>query len=172
MKSRIHVAAGAALVVAAIIGGTAGIGYAGSHKGRTVIEADVLVGVSRPYTGAANAIRGVPGGGRPWVIAQGEIELKSNGRLKVEVQGLVIDPNEPIAAAGTNPAGPFKAIVSCLSTDAAGLAITTNVFTDAFPADLAGNSEFETSVTLPTPCIAPIVFVGNAGGSWFASTGA
>ncbi len=171
MKSRIHIAVGAALVVATVVG-TAGIGYASSHKDRTVIEADVLVGVSRPYTGAANAIRGVPGGGRPWVIAQGEIKLKASGRLKVEVEGLVIDPNEPIAAAGTNPAGPFKATVSCLSTDAAGLAVTKNVSTDTFPADLAGNSEFETTVMLPSPCIAPIVFVGNAGGSWFASTGA
>lgn len=170
MKTRIHVAAGAALVVATVIGGTAGITFAGSHGSRTVIEADVLVGVSRPYTGATNAIRGVPGGGRPWVIAKGEVELKSNGKLKVEVEGLVIDPNEPIAAAGTNPAGPFKAIVSCLSIDA-GVAVTTNVSTDAFPADLAGNSEFETSVMLPSPCIAPIVFVANAGGSWFAATG-
>jgi hypothetical protein len=160
-----------ALVVAAVIGGTAGITFAGSHGSRTVIEADVLVGVSRPYTGAANAIRGVPGGGRPWVIAKGEVELKSNGKLKVEVEGLVIDPNEPIAAAGTNPAATFKAIVSCLSTDATGAAVTTNVSSAEFPADPAGNSEFETSVMLPRPCIAPIVFVANAGGSWFAATG-
>lgn len=163
--------ASAAIIVGVVISGTAGISLAGSHRSRTVLEADVLVGVSRPYTGAANAIRGVPGGGRPWVIAKGEVELKSNGKVKVEVEGLVIDPNEPIAAAGTNPAGPFKALVSCLSTDATGAAVTTNVSSDAFPADLAGNSEFETSVVLPNPCIAPIVFVTNAGGSWFAATG-
>jgi hypothetical protein len=105
------------------------------------------------------------------VIAKGEVELKSNGKLKVEVEGLVIDPNEPIPVAGTNPAGPFAAIVSCLTIDG-GAATTTNVSTAAFPADLAGNSEFETSVMLPNPCIAPIVFVTSAGGSWFAATGA
>ncbi len=34
-----------------------------------------------------------------------------------------------------------------------------------------GNSEIETNVSLPHPCIAPIVFVTSPGGAWFAATG-
>ena len=137
-----------------------------------ILEFNIMVGVPRPYTGATNAIRGVPGGGRPWVIDFAEGELKVSGKLEVKVRGLVIDPNEPIAAAGTNPAGDFKAIVSCLSKDAVtGAAITSNVETSTFPTDTAGNADIEATVTLPQPCIAPIIFVTSAGGSWFAATG-
>jgi hypothetical protein len=137
-----------------------------------ILKFDTLVGVPRPYTGATNAIRGVPGGGRPWVVAFADGSLKVSGKLEIIVQGLVIDPNEPVATAGTNPSPSFRAIVSCLSKDSAGLPTTVNVMTDPFPADAAGNSTIETRVTLPQPCIAPIIFVTNAGGtSWFAATG-
>ena len=137
-----------------------------------ILKFDTLVGVPRPYTGATNAIRGVPGGGRPWVVAFADGNLKASGKLEIIVQGLVIDPNEPVATAGTNPSPSFRAIVSCLSKDAAGAPTTVNVLTDPFPADAAGNSVIETRVTLPQPCIAPIIFVTNAGGTfWFAATG-
>jgi len=75
--------------------------------------------------------------------------------------------------AGNNPAASFRAIVSCL-TGAGG---TENVMTDPFPATTGpasaggGNSQIEADVTLPQPCIAPIVFVASATGSWFAATG-
>jgi hypothetical protein len=34
-----------------------------------------------------------------------------------------------------------------------------------------GNAKVEAQLTLPQPCIAPIVFVTSAGGAWFAATG-
>lgn len=140
-------------------------------KESKILEFSAMVGVPRPYTGATNAIRGVSGGGRPWAIKFAEGELKANGELEIKVRGLVIDPNEPVTTAGTNPSATFKVVVSCLSKDANGLAVTSNVATEEFPADAAGNAEFETSVTLPSPCIAPIIFVTNPNGSWFAATG-
>ena len=140
-------------------------------KESKILEFGSMVGVPRPYTGATNAIRGVPGGGRPWVLDFAEGELKADGKLELKVRGLVIDPNEPVGTAGTNPAGDFKAIVSCLSKDADGNAVTINVSTSTFPTDTAGNTEIEEIVTLPQPCIAPIIFVTSAGGSWFAATG-
>jgi hypothetical protein len=140
-----------------------------------ILKFDTMVGVPRPYTGATNAIRGVPGGGLPWVVGSAEGNLKTNGKLEITVMGLVIDPNDPAAiergVAGTNPSATFKALVSCLSKDSAGLPITVNIPTAAFPADAAGNSHIETVVSLPRPCIAPIVFVTSGGGSWFAATG-
>jgi hypothetical protein len=154
--------------------------FAGSVATATAKEAKILefgtmIGVPRPYTGATNAIRGVPGGGLPWVVASAEGELKTNGKLEIKVLGLVLDPTDPAVIAsgraGTNPSPNFRAIVSCLSRDAAGNPTTVNVSTGLFPADAAGNSEIEAMVSLPQPCIAPIVFVTSATGSWFAATG-
>lgn len=143
-----------------------------------ILEFDSMAGVSRPYTGAANAIRGVPGGGLPWVIADAEGKLKADGTLEVEVEGLVFDPNDQGVIdrgfAGQNTVPAFKAIVSCLSRDAAGNAVTINVSTDSFPATIglgAGDAKIEARLALPSPCIAPIIFVTNPAGAWFAATG-
>jgi hypothetical protein len=162
-------------ITAVVLAGSAGVSIANSGKGRTVIKADVLVGVSGPFTASNNnPIRGVTGGGAPWVISSGEIKVKSSGKVEMEVRGLVIDPAFPNpAVAGINPVPSFKVTVSCLSTDESGAPITVNVSTDPAPADRAGNSELEGMVSLPSPCIAPIVFVanGNISGQWFAVTG-
>ncbi len=140
-----------------------------------VLEFNTMVGVPRPYTGATNAIRGVPGGGLPWVIDFGKGKLSPNGKVDVLVKGLVFDPNDQAVIdrgiGGTNTVPNFKAIVSCLSTDAGGNATTVNVSTALFPADEAGNAHIQDTVSLPEPCIAPILFVTSPTGSWFASTG-
>ena len=144
-------------------------------KDSVSLEFGSMVGVPRPYTGATNAIRGVPGGGLPWVIGFAQGELKTNGRLEITVRGLVIDPNDPAAitagVAGKNPIASFKALVSCLSKDAGGNPITVNVSTNPFMASATGNAQIEQTISLPKPCIAPIVFVTSPGGAWFASTG-
>ena len=129
-----------------------------------ILEFSTMVGVPDPYTGATNAIRGVPGGGKAWAISSAEGELKTNGKLEITVRGLVL------VSTGTNPIANFKAIVSCLSNPS-GAATTVNVSTGLFPADLAGNSKIEATLSLPKPCIAPIIFVTSPTGSWFAATG-
>jgi len=97
VKSRIRLIAGATLVVASVIAGTAGVTLASGHD-QTVYRADVMVGVSAPYTGAnGTAIRDIHGGGAPWVIADADIRLRASGRIDVEVEGLVIDPAFPNA---------------------------------------------------------------------------
>lgn len=146
----------------------------------TVLKFDTMIGVPRPYTGAANAIRGVPGGGLPWVVGEASGELKRDGELKIKVQGLVFDPNDAgtqaAKLAGTNTVASMKAIVSCQSI-VAGAATVVNVPTGLFPATTGaasaggGNVEIEAHVDLPKPCIAPIIFVASPGGAWFASTG-
>ncbi len=143
--------------------------------GHSLLEFDTMVGVPRPYTGSVNAIRGVSGGGFPWVLKAAQGELKANGRVEVRVFGLVIDPNDPAAVtagiAGKNPVAAFEVIVSCLSKDANGAATTVNLMTKTFPASPTGNSVIKDKVMLPKPCIAPIVFVASPGGAWFAATG-
>jgi hypothetical protein len=104
----------------------------GAADGRKVLSAAVLTTVVGPYVGSVNPIRGVNGGGLPWRIASGSVDLRADGRLHVEVEGLVFaaGPNE-----GTNTIPAFR------------------------------------TVSLPSPCIAPIVFVTAPTGAWFAATG-
>jgi hypothetical protein len=58
-----------------------------------------------------------------------------------------------------------------LSKDASGAPVTVNVSTAAFAASPDGNSKIEDRLTLPQPCIAPIIFVTSPGNAWFATTG-
>jgi hypothetical protein len=141
-------------------------------SGEKVLEFDTMVAVSGPFVGAANPIRGVNGGGLPWQIAEGRGELASDGRLEVEVRGLVLlnGPPVPPALRGTNPISSFRAIVSCL-TIVNGSPATTNVATGPFPATATGDSEIETTVGLPSPCFAPVIFAGPSPTTWFAVTG-
>jgi hypothetical protein len=156
-------------VAVALVGPALGLG---SADGRKVSDAKVLASVTEPYTGATNAIRGVPGGGLPWEIGDATADLRADGRLHVEVEGLVLARRSPVPAnlQGTNPVPQFKAIVSCLTT-VDGAPATTNVSTEPVPASAAGDAEIDTSVALPAPCFAPIVFVTSPTGAWFAVTG-
>jgi hypothetical protein len=132
-----------------------------------ILEFGSMVGVAGPFRGSTNNIRGVNGAGAPWTLTEAKGELKASGLLEIRVRGLVL------VTTGLNPVANFRAIVSCLTTDASGTAAaTSNIVTDPFPATPAGDADFEGFVALPTPCIAPIVFVTNAGGtSWFSVTG-
>jgi hypothetical protein len=140
-----------------------------------LLEFNSMIGLPRPYTGAANAIRGVPGGGLPWVVEFGKGKVSPEGKVDVKVKGLVFDPNDQAVIdrglAGINTVPNFKAIISCLSKDANGNAVTVNVSTGLFPADSAGNAHIKDTVVLPQPCIAPILFVTSPTGAWFAATG-
>jgi hypothetical protein len=121
-----------------------------------------------PFTGSTNPVRGVSGGGVPWRLASAKGELKADGRLEIKVEGLVI------AASGINPVSAFRGVVNCLTP--ASPTTGVNLVTDPAPATTAGETTIEADLALPTPCIAPIVFVTNGTGSppgaWFAITGA
>jgi hypothetical protein len=160
MRIKQLVVLGAALTIGLVMMAS----NAGSVGPATVLKADTLAGVTGPYVGSANPIRGVNGGGIPWDIAEGKAVLSADGHLVVKVEGLVL------ATTGTNPVTTFRGLVSC-QTIVDGAAAVVNVPTDAFPASTAGDAKIEATVTLPSPCFAPIVFVTSPGGSWFAVTG-
>jgi hypothetical protein len=145
---------------------------AASSRDSNVLEFGRMAPVTGPYVGGANPLRGVNGGGLPWQIRSAHGELTGNGKLEVEMRGLVLfdGPPVPEARRGTNPIPSFDAIVSCLSIQD-GNPTTVNVATPSFPASSTGNAEIEARVMLPHPCIAPIVFVGPNGTTWFAATG-
>jgi hypothetical protein len=141
-------------------------------KGPKVLKFNSMVGVPAGLTGAQSQapLRGINGGGLPWTIGEASGELRENGHLEISVQGLVLAAG---ANTGSNPVATFRATVSCVSSTGAFI----NVQTEPFPATTGpasaggGNAEIETDVQLPQPCIAPIIFVTNNNGAWFAATG-
>ncbi len=166
----------AVLCVAAAVAIVAAVPPVSSSSGKTLFEFNTLVGVSGAFVGSSMPLRGIPGGGFPWIISEGKAKLTSGGLLQVEVEGLVIDPSNATAQAkgiaGMNPLGHFFATVSCL--DATGT--TVNINSDAVPATTTGNASIEQTVPLPSTCFAPIVFVrgsptGTPSGPWFAVSG-
>jgi hypothetical protein len=160
MKKLMAVLAG--VVAVAVIAVTAAVS---SGDGRTVLKFETMAPVVPPYTGTTNSIRGVNGGGVPWKLSSAEGRLRADGRLSIDVMGLVL------VTTGVNPSPTFRGVVSCLSSDAAGAPTTVNVSTDPVPATSTGNAEIEARVALPSLCFAPIVFVTSGGGNWFAVTG-
>jgi hypothetical protein len=144
----------------------------GGGDGRKVLDSQVLAPVVEPYTGGTNAIRTLAGGSLPWQIESGQADLRSDGRIHVEVEGLVLAQRAPVPTnlQGTNPIPQFKAVVSC-QTITGGAATVTNVSTAAVPASMSGDAEIDDTVTLPSPCFAPIIFVTSTGNAWFAATG-
>jgi hypothetical protein len=132
-----------------------------------------MFAVDGPFVGTTNPVRDVPGGGLPWQIESARGELRTNGEVRVRVDGLVLldGPPVPQDLQGTNPVPAFRAIVSCL-TIVNGAVATSNVSTEPFPASPEGDAKIKAKVALPDPCVAPIVFVTSPTGSWFAATGA
>jgi hypothetical protein len=142
-----------------IAGGTA---IASADEGGTLLTFHSMVGVTQAQTTIDNN-RGIPGGGKPWVITSGSGTLSRDGHLQVSVTGLVI-PIEPFN--GTNPLTQFAAIVSCKTT---GHGID-NILTAPVATGPSGDATFDTTVALPHPCIQPIVFVTSTTGAWFAES--
>jgi hypothetical protein len=158
---------GAALAVALISAAPAAM-----TKGHDVLEFGTMAPVIGPFVGSANPIRGINGGGLPWQLDSARGELSSAGHLEVNVKGLVLLDGDPVPPAlqGINPIPNFVAVVSC-QTIMGGSPTVSNVATGPFPATMSGDSRIEANVTLPSPCFAPIVFVGPSATTWFAVTG-
>jgi hypothetical protein len=147
--------AGAALATVLAVGAVAA-----SDSGAKVLDAS-MAGIPASMTG--QAFMGVQGGGLPWSIESGDAKLFRDGRLHVEVEGLVLAAGP---AAGTNPIATGIAIVSC-----AGSVVAQSA---PVPFSTSGDAEVDARVALPSSCLAPVVlFAGVTGGGprWFAVTG-
>jgi hypothetical protein len=166
MKKFFFVTLSALMVLSTFFAGTVSIAEA---KGPKVLKFNTMIGIPAGLTGAQSVVplRGINGGGVPWTIADASGELRANGHLEISVQGLVL------ASTGSNPSQTFRGLVSCVTSTGA----FVNTPTDPFPATLGpasaggGNAEIVADLTLPQPCIAPIIFVTSGGGNWFAATG-
>lgn len=142
-------------------------------RGDNLFEFEAMRGNQGPFVGEDGAIRDVSAGGLPWVVDEAEARLDEDFDLKVEVEGLVLDPDDervPESLRGTNPVPQFRAILSCM-TFSDGMRKVMNVQTDPVDATTEGDARIEAMIAPPDPCYAPIVFVTSPGGAWFAVTG-
>lgn len=141
----------------------------------TVLEFKTMVGVDGPFLGDANPIRGVNGGGAPWVLDLAHGRLRADGDLDILVKGLVIPGRARPDGIATNPADFFRAIVSCLTVKD-GNVVEENLITDPEDTQMIGDprngdARIRAKLELPNPCVAPIIFVTSPTGAWFAATG-
>jgi hypothetical protein len=141
-------------------GGDHGSRGHGGHHGGDVLRAN-LIG-SQP---GDHAVHGVGPGGVPWVIDRGSVRLRSDGRLKLRVDGLVIPPPQ-----GTNTAGGVTTITASLycGDDTAAAAKSA-----AVPLTQSGDARIDEKLTIAGACVAPVVLVNPNGGAtrFIAATG-
>jgi len=141
------------------------------HDNRAVVAFKTMFGVDDPFVGATNMIRGVAGDEAPWEIKSAVGSLTASGKLNISVKGLVFkdDPRSPADSIGKNDEPTFRALVSCISTTEAA---PVNVMTDEFPANEKGNAKIKAQLTLPNPCVAPVVMIlAGSELKWFAASG-
>ncbi|OGO51762.1 MAG: hypothetical protein A2Z32_10255 [Chloroflexi bacterium RBG_16_69_14] len=156
MVRSLRLAAAIALLAALVVGTGTVAADPGDH-GRKIIDTR-LVGI--PVAG--QVLLGVNGGGRPWTIEKGKARLFEDGFLELEVRGLVLGPGG--ANEGINPIAVGRAIVVCNGVD--------KIMSATVPFSVpGGDAEVEAQLALPSPCLAPVIFFGSAGGSWFAVSG-
>ena len=128
-----------------------------------------LFAVHGSFRGPSNAIRGIPGAVRPRIIDEVRGEVKANGRVIVNVRGLVLANHPDVLAAdrGLNLHPYFQSVVSCLSINPT----VVNVRTRKAAANVLGDADILDDIDLPRPCVAPIVFVTAPRGQWLAASG-
>jgi len=154
MNRTLRLAVAFGLLAAFVVGtGTVAAKAGGRHK---LLDAD-LVGLAAPGT----VVAGVAGAGHAWSIEEGNAKLFSDGRVLVNVEGLVLFPE------GTQPAANVLVKVSC-NGGGAGNLVSSGLVPLSQP---EGDMHFNQWLTLPSPCMNPVIFVTSINGGWFATTG-
>jgi hypothetical protein len=152
---------GATAVTAA---GHDGGGRQGGDDGRHR-EVSVLETTLAPSSPTDPVLHGVSPGAAPWALRHGEATLRRDGRLRVNVRGLVL-PGAP----GNGTPGPVTTVSASLHCGADTAAVGT---TPSAPISRAGDARMRGTLTLPAKCLAPVVLVhpnGNAA-AYIAASG-
>jgi hypothetical protein len=103
----------------------------------------------------ATTIGGVMSGGAPWTVARGDASISGNGKLEVEVRGLLLTTGAPPNLVGT--VGPVQMVAASLVCGGSGGVVAAS--TDGVPLSTTGNAEIETNISVPATCMAPVVLV-------------
>jgi hypothetical protein len=121
---------------------------------------------------APNVVRGIPPGGFPWVIKRLRADVKADGRVHVDVRGLILAGGNVI---GTNGGQRVLAMLFCGAPGAGGsLGNATAHSSDPAGVPLAANGDVEIDdVLTPTPagpCDSPVLLIATPGTHhWFAA---
>jgi hypothetical protein len=106
-----------------------------------------------------NDVRGTPPGGQPWVISKLDAEVKTNGDIQVEGEGLLFAGGNNI---GTNGGQSVRARLFC-----------DNVAHNSDLVPLEPNGDFRIDDVLdpipPAVCNSPVLLIVSGGGNWFAA---
>lgn len=94
-------------------------------------------------------VAGVPSGGAPWVIAASEFTVSANGKVQVEIRGLLISAGPAI-----NTVGPVTMVSASLVCGDVVAATTA-----AVPFSSGGDASIHDTISVPVPCIAPAVLI-------------
>jgi len=147
--------------VAAMLLGAQAVSVMADAGGAKILDASLT---ALPATQVNATLFGVKAGGIAWQIDRGSAQVFADGRLHVDVHGLVLAAG---SAAGTNPIANGQAVLTCAGAPAAMSSIV--------PFSTSGNAEVNERVTLPAGCLGPAVFfVGVPAPGvqrWFAVTG-
>ncbi|MDP2322721.1 MAG: hypothetical protein Q8N51_01665, partial [Gammaproteobacteria bacterium] len=118
------------------------------------------------------AIGNVGSCGKIWKLKSGKASLSADGKLKVEVKGLVLN-DVTVGEYNGTPDGvdAVAAAVICHGPNGAMVAAQTQ----AMPLSQKGDAKVQANVSLPDGCIGPVIvlrerYQGNIGG-WLAGTG-
>ncbi len=155
-------------LLSAALGAFAAICVVPSMAADGRLEFDGGIG-SQPFASAGgvavpNDVRGVPPGGRPWVIGKLRGVVRPDGSISVRGEGLLLGGGNNVGL----PAIPRQVVATlfCGATE----------FTST-PADLDASGNFAIKGTLagvlPNPCATPTLLIRNfaagAAGPWFAA---
>lgn len=154
---------GLVLATVVVVGGATAVASASDNRPK-ILDANFA---ALPSSLTRQALFGVTAGGAPWRLDGGRAKLFSDGRLQVEVRGLVLAAT---ANEGINPIPHGEAIVTCQGAVAARSAVVDY--------SRSGDATVDQTVSLPNGCLAPVVFFAGVpdpavptAAPWFAVTG-
>ena len=156
-------------VVASADDGGGGGRHDGDRNGRDDNGVRLFASALAPSLTADPAVHGVSPGGVPWALGRGRVILRRDGRLQVDLRGLVI----PVAH-GTFPANTARPVTTVTASlycapDASAAVATTA----AAPISESGDARIEDTLSLPSTCLAPTVLIHPNGsiGAYIALPG-
>jgi hypothetical protein len=139
------------LLSTAALAGSAITGFAasghenhGRHGGQTLFRSALA-----PTVLSDPEIHGVARGGVPWQIDSSQARLRRDGRLTVNIRGLVIP--------GTGTPGPVTSVSAGLYCGADSTSAVAT--TDPVPLSSEGDAKIAQRVSLPAKCLGAIVLV-------------
>jgi hypothetical protein len=121
---------------------------------------------------ALNLVRGIPPGGFPWVIKRLRADVKADGRVQVDVRGLILAGSNVI---GTNGGQRVLVMLFCGAPGAGGsLGDATAHITDPAGVPLNANGDVDIDDILtpapPSSCDSPALLIATPGTHhWFAA---